>query len=365
VAQRTVLMTQTTSEYYDVQLTLNRYGITPAGGGPPPGDFPTPPGGTPAVLDLVQSTTRQSTPGVDSDYGVLPVAGHVWVAPTVGNLLLLGVTAYDNGAAQNIPTPSGWTAVTAIVHPSGTGADTTWSGCLFYKLADGTEVMFNPATGYDNQTVVLAEFDGPGTLVTQLSGADGPPGTTGLSGQEGNRSPTFAALTTTAAEPVMMIGWWGQTGATGLVNTSGATSIDQSGATDIGHPSSGGVALGSAMIMRPVATSSGSERLTGLIYGNNNFQFWVTAAFQGTVSATDNPPSPGQDIGWVVPTEVTDGEDFTWAMPFPFSDGSLEVRLDGMDQSSAITSYDGVCGEFTVSFEVQPGELLEARAIGR
>jgi hypothetical protein len=79
----------------------------------------------------------------------------------------------------------------------------------------------------------------------------------------------------------------------------------------------------------------------------------------------ETPPSPGQDLGWIVPTAVPDGEDFTWDIGFAFSDGSLEVRLDGMDQTAAVTSYDGACGEFTVSFEVQPGELLEARGIGR
>jgi hypothetical protein len=360
VQRRTVLLNANPArtDQYEMVLELSVKGFAEGGGGPAPGDFPAPPP-TAQALSLVQVHTRQSSGGAHSDYGTYPTAGHTWVAPTAGDLLVLGVTAYDNGTGQDIPTPSGWTAATAIFHPTGFGTSADYSGRFFYKLADGSEAIGDFATGFDDQTVVIAEFDQGGTFVTGVTGANGPPGIgSGLNGEEGNRSPTFAALSVTAGAPVTVIGWWCQTGPTGLVSTSGATTQDQAGASDVGHPS-GGSNLGTALIVYPVTSSSGTERLTGLMYNNNNFQFHATLAFTGGTGTSDNPPGSGQLVTWTEVAMSPSGGVSVGTTAFPYAPLSLLVKVDGVLISPAsYTETDPNAGDFALAWLLDGDETV-------
>jgi hypothetical protein len=349
VAQRTVLMTQTTSEYYDVQLTLNRYGITPAGGGPGTGDFPQPP----PAAGIEQFVS-----------GVVDGTGHLVLpsAPTVGNTLVTFITG-------RLPPCQLATAVPWTEHPAGLLGNTGFfndSGRMAYRPVDGGDTAAVQVAVSDTTQAVLWEVSG---LVT--------PSTTAVAEVSTLVQPAAAnaGTITTAAGDLVLAGiviqcsGWGGNGDTTLSDDAEYTTVasheilnpgdpTEPFSSDTAHPA---LWFGT-LIGATAGTHTPSVSITGAGF---NFGGWggLQMAFAGSAAA--NPPSPGQDLGWHVPTAVPDGEDFTWDLGFPFSDGSLEVRLDGQDQTGAVTSYDGACGEFTVSFEVLPGELLEARGIGR
>jgi hypothetical protein len=353
VAQRTVLMTQTTSEYYDVQLTLNRYGITPAGGGGT-GDFPQPPPAEPSAPEIVQQKFGRIA--LDGN----PVGGiHLDAAPIGGNWLVAFIAS--RGVGITLDNSNG----TWSEHPHG----------QITPGADFARMVYRVVGVGESSDVIISSIGGTRAMVWEVSGIDGTLDTSSFADTDTGTQPASidaGTLTPTASVPaIMFMGLamhcsdWGGNGPTTMSTPSGWTLDGEYEVTVNGdaHPN---VQADSQIATSTTGSYSTSSTIAGAGF---NFGGWggLAIVFQGTGGTEDTvqPPQPGQDLGWHVPTAVPDGEDFTWDLGFPFSDGSLEVRLDGQDQTGAVTSYDGACGEFTVSFEVLPGELLEARGIGR
>ncbi len=77
------------------------------------------------------------------------------------------------------------------------------------------------------------------------------------------------------------------------------------------------------------------------------------------------PPSPAQWTYDEIPTPAPDGVTTTFTLAFPFADGSLLVKVDRLDQTAALASYDGASGTFTLLFAPKVGELVEVTYQGR
>lgn len=60
-----------------------------------------------------------------------------------------------------------------------------------------------------------------------------------------------------------------------------------------------------------------------------------------------------------------DGTSDTFTTRCPFADGSLIVYVDRLDQTVAVTAYDGETGEFTLDFIPRTSELIEVDYQGR
>ncbi len=346
---------------YVVVLELSNGGLhgSGSGGGGGTGGAPLPPPGTPTQLHAVQSISRDSA----GDYLMFPSAGGSWQPVTPGHLLTLGVGAFDAAGAEAIPTPSGWTAVAALTSPSGTGADSHWIERLFYKTAAGGEVIGDFATGFDDQTVVLTEFDGGGTLVTSLAAAGTPAGAH-LSNQGNKASLGFGALTTTAGQPVLLVGWGNQTGPTDARVSPWSGTFNETGDEILAWAVCPNI--GSAFVINSVASSSGSERISFTMNDNNNFPFWTVAAFLGVTVAADNPPQPLQWVDWTVVTMTTSGGVSVGTTLFPYADRSLQVKVDGVLISpSSYTETDPETGAFALSWLLDPSEVVQVRYQGR
>lgn len=89
--------------------------------------------------------------------------------------------------------------------------------------------------------------------------------------------------------------------------------------------------------------------------------------WRGSGPPTVPPPTQGQRFGPIVPLEAPDGTRTTFTLPagYEFGDNTLEVFVDRLDQTAAVTSYDGACREFTLAFAPLPGELIEVYGQGR
>ena len=85
--------------------------------------------------------------------------------------------------------------------------------------------------------------------------------------------------------------------------------------------------------------------------------------FVGT--AADSPPQPGTWVYDEVPTPVADGTTKTFTLAYTFADGSLLVKVDRLDQTLAVTSYDGVAKTFVLGFAPKTGEKIEVTYQGR
>jgi hypothetical protein len=274
--------------------------------------------------------------------------------PGEGNLLVCWQTSRGSVYTS---TPAGWT-----VHshgPIGPGADYA-------------RMMYRTATASESINVIVAADPGtPGgyNSVWEIEGTDLTPDTSSFDEVDTGTFPATidaGTVTPTAGSPGIIILGYG-VHCSDYIGPGHSFVTVGSGFTEDAQPWGDAHPLHVAA-HQIVTSTTGSYATTSTMGGfTSNFGGWggETLVFLGATGGEQNPPAPGQDIGWLVPTAVPDGEDFTWDLGFPFSDGSLEVRLDGQDQTGAVTSYDGACGEFTVSFEVQPGELLEARGIGR
>lgn len=81
------------------------------------------------------------------------------------------------------------------------------------------------------------------------------------------------------------------------------------------------------------------------------------AAFIGPL---DTPPATGQ---WVDETVTMVGASGTTR--FPFADGSLQVKVDLLDQTAAVTAQSGAAGTFTLGFTPKAGERVDVRYQGR
>lgn len=83
------------------------------------------------------------------------------------------------------------------------------------------------------------------------------------------------------------------------------------------------------------------------------------------VPTTAEPPAPGQWVYYETVNETPDGSIRTFTVDWPYADGTLTVYVDRLDQTAAVTSYDGAAKSFTLAFAPETGELVEASYKGR
>lgn len=358
VQRRTVLLNSNPArpDQYEMVLELSTKGFGEGGGGPSPGDFPAPPA-TPNNVNVVQVMTRRNDGGVVTDHLSYPTSG-TWQAPTVGNLMILGCLAHSTtDSTVALPTPSGWTPASAAYTTDQVGFGDNFIGRVFYKMADGSEAVFNPATGFDSEVVLIAEFDGAALPVDDVvgGGANGPDIHASVQGNNASRG--FGALVTTAGEPVTLIGLFGQTGETGLVTTPWGGTIDQAGGLEWGHPSA--LLLACALVTVNVANSSGSERLTGTMYDNNDYPMWAVMAFRGDTTEAANPPGSGQTVPWTEVAMTPSGGVSVGTTAFPYAPLSLLVKVDGLLISPAsYVESDPNTGDFALTWLLDGDETV-------
>jgi hypothetical protein len=77
------------------------------------------------------------------------------------------------------------------------------------------------------------------------------------------------------------------------------------------------------------------------------------------------PPSSGQWVYNEIPTPAPGGGNRVFYTAFPFADGSLSVFVDNVDETAAVTSYDGVTGSFTLAFDPRSFEVVTDQYQGR
>jgi hypothetical protein len=73
----------------------------------------------------------------------------------------------------------------------------------------------------------------------------------------------------------------------------------------------------------------------------------------------------GQRVLGEIPTPTPGGSTTTFSTAFPFPDGSLKVYVDRLDQTAAVTSYDGAAGTFTLGFAQGRASWLKVDYQGR
>lgn len=340
ISGRTVLPTPgDTIDLYDVQLELSNRSLNPGGGGNP-GNFPHTPC-TPGASALVQSA--YTTANANSTIVTLAAA------PTVGNVLAVWVSFRGNGGPYSV---SGFTDITGEINP---GIFNGQRGRMYYRIV---------AAG-DPSTVTLSGGNvGIGTVmvVVELAGVD----TLDTFGNNGDvttqpATMTLGTLTPSAGKQMILLG--GVVAGLGDPDTFSAVPVgsaveirdlDTTGAdTWVGYQVVASSTASYSMAITPTHT--------GIMFGYAG----ALAAF--ICSGSDNPPTPGEWFYDVIPTPVADGTTKTFTLPAgrEFADGSLIVKVDRLDQTAAVTAYDGALRTFTLAFAPKVGELVEVSGQGR
>lgn len=97
-------------------------------------------------------------------------------------------------------------------------------------------------------------------------------------------------------------------------------------------------------------------------YGYRSLGEWE---FGGCVVGDAEPPNSGAWVFRDVPTPEPDGSTQEFTTTWPFADGSLQVFVDRLDQTSALVDTDPAAGTFTLGYAPKVGELVECNYQGR
>lgn len=348
VTRRTVTFTNGRNDLYDVHLELSTRGISQTGGGNP-GDFPHQVNC--ATATLVQSADVAGASG--------SLAATLGVAPTAGNLLICAMFVHEYNTSL-YTLPAGFTE-----HPDspldapnpGLASNSNGHERLFYKVSDGTD---GSVTIIISQAVrmVLCEFAGAWQTDDTDSATAAYPSP--IVPPAGN---ALGSVTATAPGLVIGAGIWATSATIGAGATIDRGTIIADGDLDGGfHGPTLGLsweAVAAAGTVSPTMTLTGPPTAVNGTAG----LLW---AFSCSDSAVNNPPSPGQPFGPVIPVEIPDGTTTTFTLPagYEWAAGSLRVYVDRLDQTAAITSQDGGARTFTLAFAPKVGELVEAYAQG-
>lgn len=335
VVSRTLTLSAGTNQFYDVQLEMSVKGIGQLSGGAP-GDFPH-----------VTSCTDAGTV-VQVSTGVIDHAGDKYVtwatAVTPGNTLVF--FSANRGTAPVNPDDTDWTLTPQgtftggwVVGPS-VGLDPAKVWYRIAKSTDSNEIRLPNQFSIDG----MIELSGGLTLDTSAKN-------TGT-----GSAVTCASITPTAGATAAIMGFvvHQENTATGANFTPGAGWTELADNSDpAGHPNV-------TVLYRRVLSTSGSYAPT-TTFAWSGTPGYATQTVAFICSAGDSPPAPAQ---WKYNETVTmSGANGTTA--FAFADGSLSVFVDNIDQTAAITSYDGVAKTFTLAFAPRPFETVLVQYQGR
>jgi hypothetical protein len=339
VTRRTLILTEGTNEFYDLQLELSTAGLNPVGGGDP-GVLPHQGcSGPPTIVN--DELTSYSAPNSSWSF-----------TPTAGNLLALLYFELD-GFSGTIAPPTGWTNISQSTTSSAPRADGL---VVVVKTSDGTETNAAwPGSVVSSSAVVYA---------LELSGAD--PSSFAAAyfhDDSAGAIMTAPAVTPTAGAPVLLFGVFSR-GFGGANN--GACSPDTGWTTVYNNnsPSPIGTHPNPLIEKKAISSASGSYSASA-----NNDSGWANEWFMGTLAfwcaGSDEPPSTGQWVYNEIPSPAPGGGITTFTTNWPFADGSLTVFVDNVDQTAAVTSYDGVTGSFTLAFDPRSFEVVTVQYQGR
>jgi hypothetical protein len=323
-----VRQSQGTTDLYDVSLDLNNHGSSGGGGGgaPAPGAFPHPP----AAGGIVQSVSGASSLTLPSP-------------ATAGNTLV-----YAGGKRSAVFNKlSGLLGFTTC--PDGQMSDGPDFGGIFYKLAVGGETTLSIAGEGLDVTGTWYELVGEVTPRAHAS-------TTGS-----NLTPTVGPVTAPAGAVTIAVAIQGTGGVYDAMlpftYTPGAGwSEDADTNTAAGHPT----------VWTGNRTDAGSltASATKSVGGSGMDLDWAmqVVVFVGA----DNPPAPAQEVPWTVVTMTPSGGVSVGVAPFPYADGSLLVRVDGIQITAAsYVESDGATGGFALAWLLDGDETVTVKILGR
>lgn len=345
VTSRTITQADGTDHLYNISLTLNTHGLAGGGGGgaPGPGTFPNPPSANPNIVQ----TKTEFVGGTGSGDFILTLD----MAPTEGNVLVI----WQDSRGVNFGTPpTGFT-----VHSAGVltpGSD--FARMMYRTVAAGETADIQVLTGLEPGGYATAwEITGVETTPDDQSSNQADTGTMPSSVDAGTLAPTAGV------KAIALMGLAiHSTDSGGQANFVAAGS----GFSEDAEPWNGAHPLHWAGHQNITLTSGTYATTQGLSGFAANFGGWGGEAmiFVGG-STVDNPPAPGQWVYNETPTPAPGGGTVTFFTAYPFSDGSLSVFVDLVDQTAAITSYNGATGSFTLAFDPRSWETLIVQYQGR
>ena len=334
VTSRNIRQHEGTDEHYDVTLELNTHGLSSAGGAgaPPPGDFPHPPS-TASIVQQISGQTAVTMPA--------PV--------TEGDTLVAVVNS--RGASTWNYAAAGYTLVQAETQIGVSGGSQTFT---VYKLAGaGESQTLNWVTNIHSGTW----YELPGTWTPDTMDTSIGAGSPATSGPITVTSPSVTFAGTAYAQGGALDAYGGDMSSTpgaGWTEDYDARSASGTPVSWTAHRFDSGSITGSMTNAVGLVDQAGVDTTN-----------WAAQVVAFIGDAGSNPPSPAQWVYDEVPTPTPDGTTTTFTLAFPFTDGSLIVKVDRLDQTAAVTSYDGAAGTFTLGFAPKVGELVEVTYQGR
>jgi hypothetical protein len=333
-------------QLYNIELELNTKGLPGGGGGgaPGPGTFPNPPSANP---NIVQTKTEVVGGQGSGDFSVT-----LDQAPTEGNVLVL----WQDSRGVNFGTPpTGWT-----VHPAG----------VITPGSDFARMMYRTVAAGETAEITVLTGSEPGgySTVWEITGVETTPDDTSSDVVDTITMPASVdAGTLTPTASVKAIALMGL-----AIHCSDAVGgqvtfiAPGSGFTQDAQPWADAHPLHYAAHQNITSTTGSYATTQGLSGFSSNFAGWGGEAMIFIASAAvSNPPAPGQWVYNETPTPAPGGGVVTFFTANPFSDGSLSVFVDLVDQTAAITSYDGAAGSFTLAFDPRSWETLIVQYQGR
>ncbi len=342
IEQRTTMQTEGRQDFYDVELTCSNRGLTTTGGGGDPGGFPAPPcsQATPTFLQIGSNTDVPAGAGTGGPNITATLPG----ASTSGNLLVLALFSLAGSSPTvTVTTPAGWTKEVDAELTAAPGGN--HNRChVFWKQSTGeTSVVVNTddIAGTGNFFWKIAEYSlaNPAIEGSHSTNLETP-------------APGFATGPSIAygVGPRVIIG----------------VCFDE-----IGHDVPDTPGADSPATLRTISNTAklylSDELIDPATAGSTNWNYSFTQVANCRSVAmsflnfgcTDNPPLSGQFVYDEVPTPAADGTTTTFTLAWPFADGSLLVLVDRLDQTAAVTSYNGAAGTFTLAFAPKTGELIQ------
>jgi hypothetical protein len=330
VTRRTLTLTAGRNDFYDVQLELSTSGINQGGGGDP-GDFPHAPcsGATGSLIQFVGGA------------GTLVLGA----TPTPGHILTHTAARRNAGPGPEINTDF-------TLLDTGTNGPDSWAvSYRIVEVGDGTSWP-------DLSNGVLAEWDAVsvGAFVSASNQGLATPMTCGGSLTPGNGLAGVvigaAAIGQSDFDPVPEV--------TPYPGVTEVTEFKHGGGAE--HPICW---LGYEIVSSASGAYVSGGTITNALSTPVNTNYWGGCTFfLVTCDESDNPPMPGQTV-YRETIGVGDGVTTTFTTSHPYADGSLTLLVDLLDQTGAVTSFDGATGDVTLGFAPAVGELVQATYQGR